>query len=118
MDIVRRGDGNWYFQERWGEPCIYALIGFVIVFLGIALIILIIWLIGLLMRKTNNLAFLTNIGKKKRKKKAEPQVETAGAEEEEEIAPEVRAAIVAAIAAYYIEDKPKCEFRVKRIKKL
>ena len=64
-------DGNYYFSDRFGEPVIYALIGFLVVFLGIVLIIAIIWLIGLLMRKTDNLAFLTNIGKKK-KKKAEP----------------------------------------------
>ncbi len=117
MDIVASSDGRYFFENKWGESCIYALIGFIIVFIGIALIILIIWLIGLLMRKTNNLAFLTNIGKKKRKKEAVQEV-TEGAAEEEEISPEVRAAIVAAIAAYYFADKPKCEFRVKRIKKI
>ena len=45
----------------FGEACIYALIGFSIVFLGIILIIFIIWLIGLVMRKTDNLAFLGRI---------------------------------------------------------
>lgn len=99
-----------------GEACLYALIGFAIVFTGIVLIILIIWLLGLLMRKTNNLAFLTNLGKK-RKKVIEKVVEES-ATEEEEITPEVRAAIIAAIMAYYTEEKPKCEFKVKRIKKI
>jgi len=49
----------------FGEACIYALIGFSIVFLGIILIIFIIWLIGLVMRKTDNLAFLGKIRSKK-----------------------------------------------------
>lgn len=98
-----------------GEACLYALIGFAIVFAGIVVIILIIWLIGLLMRKTDNLAFLNKIGKKSRKVK-EPAVEDKV--DEEEISPEVRAAIVAAIMAYYTAEKPKCEFKVKRIKKI
>lgn len=102
-----------------GEACIYALIGFSIVFAGIILIIFIIWLIGLIMRKTDNLAFLSKIKIGKKKKR----VETATAEEtvasgEEEIPAEVKAAIVAAIMAYYTEEAPKCEFKVKRIKRL
>ncbi|MCH5148809.1 MAG: OadG family protein [Clostridiales bacterium] len=98
-----------------GEACLYALIGFAVVFAGIVIIILIIWLIGLLMRKTDNLAFLNKIGKK-RKKVKEQVIEDRIPEEE--ISPEVRAAIVAAIMAYYTAEKPKCEFKVKRIKKI
>ena len=104
----------------FGEACIYALIGFLVVFAGITLIILIIWLIGLLMRKTNNLAFLSNLGKRKKskKKKAEEAVAAEGTTESEDIPDEVKAAIVAAIMAYYTADKPKCEFKVKRIKRI
>ena len=109
-------DGNYYFSDRFGEPAIYALIGFLIVFVGIVLIIAIIWLVGLLMRKTNNLAFLSNIGKKK-KKKEEP-VGSEAVSDTDEIPDEVKAAIIAAIMAYYSEEKPKCEFKVKRIKRL
>ena len=100
----------------FGEACLYAWIGFAVVFAGIILIILIIWLIGLLMRKTNNLEFLNNLGKKK--KQVKEQVVEENPSEDEEITPEVRAAIVAAIMAYYTQEQPKCEFRVKRIKKL
>ena len=99
-----------------GEACLYALIGFAVVFAGIVVIILIIWLIGLLMRKTDNLAFLNKIGK--RRNKANGQVAEEKTQKEEEISPEVRAAIVAAIMAYYTAEKPKCEFKVKRIKKI
>ncbi len=109
-------DSNYYFSNRFGEPAIYALIGFLIVFVGIVLIIAIIWLIGLLMRKTNNLAFLTNIGKKKKKKEEVAISETVA--DSGEVPDEVKAAIIAAIMAYYSEEKPKCEFKVKRIKRL
>lgn len=103
----------------FGEACIYALIGFAIVFAGIVLIIFIIWLIGLIMRKTNNLAFLNKIKIGKKKKNAEPAPVTETVEHgEEEIPAEVKAAIVAAIMAYYTEEAPKCEFKVKRIKRL
>lgn len=101
---------------EFGEACLYALIGFALVVAGIVLIILIIWLIGLLMKKTNNLAFLTNLGRKR--KKVKERVVEEKISEEEEISPEVRAAIVAAIMAYYTAEKPKCEFKVKRIKRI
>ena len=95
-----------------------------VVFLGIVLIIFIIWLIGLILRKTNNLEFITKIKRfliKKIKEKREIQapVKVIDAQEDNgEVPDEVKAAIVAAIMAYYSEEKPKCEFRVKRIKKL
>ncbi len=101
----------------FGEACIYGLIGFLVVFAGIVLIIFIIWLIGLLMRKTNNLEFLTKIGKKK-KKEAEETVVEDSADESGEIPDEVKAAIMAAIMAYYTAEQPKCEFKVKRIKRI
>lgn len=102
-----------------GEACIYALIGFCIVFVGIVVIIFIIWLIGLLMRKTDNLAFLSKIGRKK-KKSAKPVEVAAVAEEVEsdEVPDEIKAAIVAALMAYYTKEQPKCEFKVKRIKRI
>ena len=98
-----------------GEACLYALIGFVVVFLGIALIIFIIWLIGLVMRKTDNLSFLNKIGKKKKK---ENNQETVEAVRSDEIPAEVKVAIVAAIAAYYSKAPAKCEFKVKKIKRI
>lgn len=100
----------------FGEACLYALIGFLIVFFGIALIILIIWLIGLILRKTNNLEFLSKIGKKK-KKSTEAAAEVVKASDGE-ISDEVKAAIVAAIMAFYSEEMPACEFKVKRIKRI
>lgn len=125
-----KGDGsNWAGQvqspdkiyfDNWGEPFLYALIGLLVVFVGIVIIIGVIWLIGLIMRKTNNLEFLT----KKREKKAKNKVEEAPATvketevEEGDIPAEVKVAIVAAIMAYYENKQEKCEFTVKRIKRL
>ena len=103
----------------FGEACIYALIGFAIVFAGILIIIFIIWLIGLLMKKTNNLEFLTKIGKKSDKNKDGEEVRSKPvAVAEDDIPDEIKAAIIAAIACYYTADKPKCEFKVKRIKRI
>ncbi len=99
----------------FGEACIYALIGFLIVFSGITLIICIIWIIGFILRKTNNLEFLTKIGKKKVKSVEPPEIIPEG---DSDIPDEVKAAIIAAIMTYYSDEKPQCEFRVKRIKRI
>ncbi len=116
---MNRDPSNWYF-DNFGEAALYALIGFVVVFVGIALIIAIIWLVGLIMRKTNNLEFLTKKREKKPKvKKGEVQpVKDETEVGEEEIPDEVKAAIVAAIMAYYQEEAPKCEFTVRAIKRI
>lgn len=109
--------GNYYFNN-FGEAVIYALIGFGVVILGIALIICIIWLVGLLMRKTNNLEFLT---KKKEKSPAKQEVkpaQTVVQDNSDEIPDEVKAAIIAAIMAYYQQEEGKCEFTVRRIKRI
>lgn len=118
LSIVPKSDGNYYFSS-FGEALVYALIGFLVVFVGIVLIICIIWLIGLILRKTNNLAFLTNrkSGRKKDEVKADVQNKDVSAESDD-IPDEVKAAIIAAIFAYYSEEKPKCEFKVKRIKRI
>lgn len=122
---ILQGDGSYwagqqhspnnYYFDNFGEAAIYALIGFIVVFIGIAIIIGIIWLVGLLMRKTNNLEFLT---KKREKKKDKPEtVQSAQTADSDEIPDEVKVAIMAAIMAYYEEREEKCQFTVKRIKR-
>ncbi|MGN1060166.1 MAG: OadG family protein [Candidatus Coproplasma sp.] len=111
---------NNYYFDNWGEPFLYALIGFLVVFAGILIIIFTIWLVGLLMKKTNNLEFLGK-GKKKKatvveSKPEAPQAATAA--DDGEIPDEVKAAIIAAIMAYYEEKQEKCDFTVKRIKRI
>lgn len=115
---------NYYF-DNWGEPFLYALICLLVIFVGIVVIIFVIWLVGLIMRKTNNLEFLTKKREKKVKGSKTKKTEESVAEvkpvengSEEEIPAEVKAAIVAAIMAYYENKQEKCEFTVKRIKRL
>lgn len=117
LGIIPKGDGNFYFSN-FGEALVYALIGFLVVVLGIVLIIFIIWLIGFILRKTNNLAFLRRITIKKRKDK--PVAESSAAQQNggDELPDGVKAAIIAAIIAYYGTEKPECEFKVKRIKRI
>ncbi len=114
MEIIANGDGNFYFSNK-AESLIYALIGFGIVFVGIILIIFIIWLIGLILRKTDNLAFLTKRRKKSKKQKEETVSEPVA---DDGLTDEVKVAIIAAIMAYYSEEKPECEFKVRRIKRI
>lgn len=111
-----QSSSNYYF-DNFGEPLIYALIGFLVVFVGIVIIIGVIWLVGLLMRKTDNLAFLT---KKKQKNVAVSPKEQEKTTDSvsDEIPDEVKAAIIAAIMAYYQEKEEKCQFTVKRIKRI
>lgn len=111
---------NNYYFDNWGEPFLYALIGFLVVFVGILIIIFTIWLVGLVMKKTNNLEFLSK-GKKKKEKVVESKTEVpqaTTAQDDGEIPDEVKAAIIAAIMAYYEEKQEKCEFTVKRIKRI
>jgi Na+-transporting methylmalonyl-CoA/oxaloacetate decarboxylase gamma subunit len=109
--------GNWYF-DNVGEAFIYALIGFAVVFAGIVIIIGIIWLVGFIMQKTNNLEFLTK-KKAKAPKEVVNQVESSSQEAtSDEIPDEVKVAIVAALMAYYEQQQDKCQFTVKRIKRI
>lgn len=99
----------------FGEACIYALIGFALIFIGIILIILIIKLIGIIMQKTDNLAFLT---KKKGRKQQSETISELSDSDNGEVPDEVKAAIIAAVMAYYSAEKSKCDFKVKRIRRI
>lgn len=91
------------------------VIGMLVVFLGMTVIVLIVTLIGKVMQATT--------GKEKPKTeevKTEPvKVEApAKAKTEDEVDDKVKAAIFAAIAAYYFDMGSGCEFKVKRIKRI
>ena len=101
-----------------GEASLYALLGFLIVFLGICLLIFIVWAIGKFMVKVNPA--------KAKKMQEKPSVipvnetpepvatkNTTNAVDEQTVA-----VITAALMAYYQTNNPKCEFIVKRIKRL
>ncbi|MBO5327751.1 MAG: OadG family protein [Clostridia bacterium] len=116
LAILPNENGNWYF-DNFIEPLVYAVIGYLVVFLGIVIIIGVIWLVGFLMKKTNNFAFLTE-SKPKKEKVTQKQEVTPAQKDDGEIPDEVKVVIVAAIMAYYEQEKPKCEFTVKRIKRI
>ena len=93
-----------------GESLVYALLGFAVTFLGIVILIFFVWLYGKIIKSVRQ-----NVSSKKKPAPAPAASEVA---EEEGIPAEVRAAIVAAIAAYYEGESSSCEFKVKRIKRL
>lgn len=94
------------------DGLIYALFGMVFVFIGIAILILIISIMGMIMKKKST--------PKKQIRKVDPvpvKAESVPAAEEE-VSDEVKAAIVAAIMAFYETEKPYSGFTVKRIKRI
>ncbi len=97
------------------EASLYAILGFLVVIAGISLLIFVVWAIGKLMASLK--------GEKVERKTVKPQIREveeslAVADGVEEIPEEIVAVITAALMAYYQTNKPKCEFTVKRIKKI
>ena len=97
-----------------GEAALYALLGFLVVFVGIAFLILVVWAVGKIMTKTEKAKKTKEASKQKAESVAKPSEVNAV----EEISEETVAAITAAIMAYYQQEQKKCEFTVKRIKKV
>lgn len=94
-----------------GEAALYALMGFAIVFIGIAFLIFIVWLVGKVMTKTTKSV-------EPKKTEPTPKPTPVASVVEEELSDEVVAVIMAALTAYYQQNNPKCEFTVKRIKRI
>ena len=94
------------------EALLYALIGFLVVLAGIAFLILIVWLVGKLLAMKN--------GNAKPKEKSVVTKETLPQTpaKHEEVDEETVAVIMAALTAYYQANNPKCEFTLKRIKRI
>ena len=112
-NLLTTAADKYDYKMPIGETSINALVGFLVVFAGISFLILVIWLVGKFMTKGSAKP------KKQSVAKVEPQkpVETP-APVEEGIDEETVAVIMAALAAYYETNKPKCEFTVKRIKRI
>ena len=98
-----------------GDAALYALIGFIVVFMGIAFLVLVVWAVGKILN-----SITTKGGTKKVKNSlSEKPVQVAGATSaDDEISEETIAVIMAALMAYYQTNQPKCEFTVKRIKRI
>ena len=95
-----------------GEASLYAMIGFLVVFAGIAFLIFVVWLVGRIMVSTNGKAVRKKETKEVLPKTVQPSTD------EENVSEETVAVITAALMAYYQKSNPKCEFTVRRIKRL
>ncbi len=87
------------------------LMGILVVFLGMSVIIFFLFTIG---------KIFDGINKKEKKEKVSAKKEVAleTVTESEEVDEKIKAAIVAAIYAYYIEQNANCEFKIRNIKRL
>ena len=92
-----------------GEGAFYALLGFLFVFVGILILVVIFTLLGMVMKRLN--------GKTKKDVEA-PPVFSPVEKTESGISPETVAAITAAIMCYYQKENIKCDFVVRRIKRI
>ena len=101
-----------WFKLNVGDGAFYAIFGFLFVFAGIALLVVIFTVLGVIMKKMN----ARKPKKKKIKTKKEEPVQTKV--EDEGISPEVVAAITAAIMAVFLRGKTKSEFLLKKNKKV
>lgn len=100
-----------WFKLNPGEGAFYAIFGFLFVFIGIALLIAILYLVGYVMVKAN-------ARKAKAKKEEEVPVKASEPAVEEGISPEIVAAITAAVAVVMEEGTQKCDFVVRKIRKI
>ena len=96
------------------EAALYALLGFLLVFVGITFLIFIVWLVGKIMGKSKMVKEPTK--KEKPMPVSLPQVQPA--QDVNAVDEETIAVIMAALMAYYQKNNPKCEFTVKRIKRV
>ena len=114
LNILTSSLPQGYKEASIPEAALYALIGFMVVFAGIAFLVFVVWLVGELMKKAKNAA-------KERPAKTvvmPPKEEVLAPKESDEVDEETVAVITAAVMAYYQQNNPKCEFTVKRIKRV
>ena len=97
------------------DAVIYALLGFGIVFVGICFLIGVVQLVNYVMKQFGGKQSV----QPKQVKVEQPKANTTTVQENSEAIPEeVVAVITAALMAYYEQNNPKCEFTVRRIKKI
>ena len=88
------------------------VLGMLVIFFGMIIIVLSVTICGKIMNKT------TEPKKKEEPKVVEqPEVVESVSSESEEIPTHIKAAIVAAISAYYFNQKSECDFIVRKIRR-
>ena len=101
---------NSWFKYPVGDGAFYAVFGLVFVILGITLLVFIFMGLGAVMKRVNARKKKTHVPKQE--VSAPPMIVEDG------VTPEIVAAITAALMAYYEEETVKCDFVVRRIKKI
>ena len=89
---------------------IVLLIGMLVVFSGMTIIICSVSICGKIMNKAENAT-------KKVKTTVEPKVAQPVKVESDEVPEHIKAAIIAAISAYYFNTKSECDFIVRKIRR-
>ncbi len=110
-NLLAGSTGSEYRSVEWTEAALYALLGFLVVFVGIIFLIFIVWAIGKIMGK----------GQKQSVSKVQTppkNIEKTTENIDEGVYEETVAVIMAALMAYYQTNNPKCDFTVKRIKRI
>ena len=95
------------------EALLYALIGFLVVFAGIAFLIFVVWAVGKVLSWKKGTA-----PAKAEVKPVEKPTPTASIAQTNDVDEETVAVITAALMAYYQKTNPGCGFTVKRIKRI
>lgn len=107
-----------------GEAAIDAVVGLAVVFIGIALLVFIVWGVGKIMQNTSigngkgGKETAPKVAEKPATKTAKPETVAPAKVADEGIDDETVAVIAAAIAAVYEAERRSCGFVVKRIKKM
>ena len=114
MNLLTSSLPEGYQKVTIDVAALYALLGYLVVFAGILFLILVVWLVGKLMAKTNP---SSKVKEEKPTAQKEPERIPAPVQSEE-IDEETVAVIMAALMAYYETNNPKCEFTLKRIKRI
>lgn len=100
-----------------GDAALYAALGFLVVFVGIAFLIFVVWAVGKIFTKNN-----TKSEPVVAQKPVATQKSVVPQSVEEEISEETVAVIMAALTAYYesvnVAANSNCEFIVRRIKRI
>lgn len=110
-----------YQEISVGLSALYALIGFIVVFVGITFLIFVVWGVGKVMDESKPKTATASVAKKEKvekTKKSEPVYESIAVTDADEISDETVAVIMSALMAYYQKTNAKCEFTVKRIKRI
>ena len=99
------------------EAALYALLGFSVVFVGIIFLIAVVWLVGKIMSRGKSKASPKQVEKPVAPSAPQSQPQAVPVVDDD-VDEETVAVIMAAIVAYYETNYPKCEFTVKRIKRI